>query len=86
MPLSEEEQRILAEIEASLRASDPDLAKNVASGVVTAESRRRVRLAIVGFLVATVSVILLLQVSFVLAFIAFLAAFGALAYVQSDTS
>lgn len=86
MPLSEEEQRILAEIEASLLASDPDLAKNVVSGTVSADPdrRRRVRLAIVGFVVATVAVILLLQVSYVLAFVAFLVAFGALTYVQSD--
>lgn len=84
MPLSEEEQRILAEIEASLLASDPDLTKNIVTGEIPAEGRRRVRLAVVGFIVATVAVILLLQVSFVLAFVAFLAAFGALVYVQAD--
>lgn len=84
MPLSEEEQRILAEIEASLLASDPHLVKNVSTGPVTKQGRRRIRLAVLGFVVATVAVILLLQVNFILAFIAFLAAFGALAYVQAD--
>lgn len=84
MPLSEEEQRILAEIEASLLASDPHLVKNVSTGPVAGETRRRVRLAVVGFVLATVAVILLLPVNFVLAFVAFLIAFGALAYVQSD--
>lgn len=84
MPLSEEEQRILAEIEASLLASDPHLVKNVSSGAPTAVSGRRIRLAVLGFVLSTVAVILLLQVNFVLAFVAFLVAFGSLAYVQSD--
>ena len=42
MPLSEDEQRILGEIEANLRASDPALVRQVAStAVYTALARMR---------------------------------------------
>ncbi|MEI2639697.1 MAG: DUF3040 domain-containing protein [Microthrixaceae bacterium] len=84
MPLSEEEQRILAQIEASLLASDPALARHVGSGRMSRETKRRLQIGLAGFLVAVVGSVLLLSVHFILAFVAFLAAFGALAYVQSD--
>lgn len=84
MPLSEEEQRILAQIEASLRASDPDLARHVGSGKVSRDTKRRLQLSLVAFVAALVASILLLSVNFVLAFVAFLAAFGSLVYVQAD--
>ena len=84
MPLSEEEQQILAQIEASLLASDPDLARHVGSGAASRDMKRRLRLAFVGFIVAIFASVLLLSVNFVLAFCAFLAAFGALVYVQAD--
>ena len=49
MPLSEDEQRILGEIEANLRASDPDLARQVGSTNVYTESLRRLKWGIAGF-------------------------------------
>lgn len=84
MPLSEEEQRILAQIEANLLASDPDLARHVGSGKMPADTKRRLQLAGLGFVIAVIASVLLLSVSFVLAFAAFLAAFGAVVYVHSD--
>lgn len=84
MPLSEEEQRILAQIEANLLASDPDLARHVGSGKLSADTKRRLRLAALGFVIALVASVLLLSVNFVLAFAAFLAAFAAVVYVHND--
>lgn len=84
MPLSEEEQRILAQIEANLLASDPDLAHHVGTARIPRDARRRLQLATVGFVAAVVASVLLLSVSFVLAFGAFLVAFAAIVYVQGD--
>jgi uncharacterized membrane protein len=72
MPLSEEEQRILSEIESQLRASDPDLARQVGSTTIYSHALRQLRWAIVGFLVSFAATILLLTVGFVLAFLGFL--------------
>ena len=51
MPLSEDEQRILGEIEQNLRASDPDLARQVGSTTVYTESVRRLKWGVFGWLV-----------------------------------
>ena len=52
MPLSEEEQRILSEIESQLRASDPDLARQVGSTTIYSHALRQLRWGIVGFIAA----------------------------------
>ena len=49
MPLSEREQRILADIEARLNAEDPRLASTVRSTTVSAHARRQLKLAAVVF-------------------------------------
>lgn len=72
MPLSEEEQRILGEIEENLRATDPDLARQVGSTTVYTESWKQVRLAVFGFVIALIASILLLTINFMLAFIGFI--------------
>jgi Protein of unknown function (DUF3040) len=54
MPLSEHEQRILAELEESLTKQDPSFAKSVADTNVYAVGRRRLQLAIAGFVVGLV--------------------------------
>lgn len=51
MPLSEHEQKILSEMEASLSRQDPRLAKVVASTSVDGQRRRRAVGGVVGFLV-----------------------------------
>lgn len=43
MPLSEDEQRILTEIEQQLYASDPDLAHQVGSTTVYSQGFRKLR-------------------------------------------
>lgn len=72
MPLSEEEQKILREIEAQLSASDPDLVETVARETVYRHAGRNIRWAILGFLVGLVWVIATLRSNFVVAFVGFL--------------
>jgi hypothetical protein len=50
MPLSEHEQRILAELEESLSKADPRFAKSVRETTVYSHSGRRVRWGVLGFL------------------------------------
>jgi hypothetical protein len=50
MPLSDHEQRILADIEARLRADDPGLADAVSTRTVAAHLRRRLRWVALGLL------------------------------------
>ncbi len=73
MPLSEEEQRILSEIETQLRASDPDLARQVGSTTIYSHALRQLRWGIVAFVASFAATVLLLTVNFVLAFLGFLA-------------
>ena len=73
MPLSEEEQRILSEIENQLRASDPDLARQVSSTTIYSHALRELRWGIVAFVVSFAGTVLLLTISFLLAFLGFLA-------------
>jgi hypothetical protein len=54
MPLNEREERILEEIERNLYAEDPKLAQTVAKTSLTARTKRRTRLAAVGFVVGLV--------------------------------
>ena len=49
MPLSEHEQRILADIEARLAADDPRLASTVSQTTVAAHARRQLKLAALVF-------------------------------------
>ena len=51
MPLSEHEQRILAELEQSLTKDDPRFVRNVRETNVYSHSGRRVRWGVAGFIV-----------------------------------
>lgn len=84
MPLSEDEQRILGEIEANLRASDPDLARQVGSTTVYTDSLRKLKWGVVAFVAALVASILLLSVSYLFAFAGFLAMVGAAVFIEAN--
>lgn len=84
MPLSEDEQRILGEIEANLRASDPDLAKQVGSTTVYTHALRQMKWAVAAFVLALVASVLLLTVSYLLAFAGFLGMVGAAVLIESN--
>lgn len=58
MPLSEHEQRILAELEESLSKHDPSFVKSVRETTVAHHASRRIRWGVVGFLVGLVVLVL----------------------------
>lgn len=72
MPLSEDEQRILSEIEQQLYETDPALAHEVSSTTVYSHGFRHIRLAALGFVLGLTALLLSLSVSFWLAFGGFL--------------
>ena len=59
MPLSEHEQRILAELEESLVRHDPKFAERVRSEAVYPHASRNCKLAVVGFVVGLVILVAL---------------------------
>jgi hypothetical protein len=79
MPLSEDEQRILREIEEQLHR-DPNFARELSP--VRAGSRRSLFLSVSGGVLAVGLCVLLLAVSPYLAFAAFLAAMAAVVYAE----
>jgi hypothetical protein len=72
VPLSEDEQRILQEIEQQLYASDPELAHEVGSTTIYRHAGRNLKWAALGFVVGVAFMVLMLSVSFWLAFAGFL--------------
>ena len=68
VPLSEDEQRILSEIEAKLTESDPDLAREVSSTTVYSHAFRSMKWATLAFVVGVVVMIATLSTHVLLAF------------------
>ena len=71
MPLSEDEQRILDQIESQLYESDPGLVRGIADTTVYSVARRRLAVAVIGLLVGLVILLGTLQTHFLLAFTGF---------------
>lgn len=73
MPLSEDEQRILQQIEQQFYASDPDLAGEIGTHSLYAHCMRQLRWAAVGFLVGVIVLAgaLFFATSFLIAFVGF---------------
>ena len=72
MPLSEDEQRILSEIEERLYETDPALAREVGRTTVFTHPARNLRLAILGCIAGLIFMILTLSTSYWLSFLGFL--------------
>ncbi|MYG58576.1 MAG: DUF3040 domain-containing protein [Acidimicrobiia bacterium] len=72
MPLSEDEQRILSEIEERLYETDPALAREVSRTTVFTHPARNLRLAILGCIVGLIFMIVTLSTSYWLSFLGFL--------------
>lgn len=71
MPLSEDERRILNEIEDRLYESDPDLAREVAQTTIYTHAFRNLKWATLCFLVGVTLMVVLLSVHYLLAFFGF---------------
>jgi len=72
VPLSEDEQRILSEIEQQLYQSDPALARDIADTTVYTHAYRNLKWSLLGFVVGLVGLIFTLGTSYLLAFGGFL--------------
>jgi len=72
VPLSEDEQRILSEIEQQLYQSDPALARDIADTTVYTHAYRNLKWSLLGLVVGLVALILTLGTSYILAFGGFL--------------
>lgn len=84
VPLSEDEQRILSQIEQQLYESDPELAREVGSTTVYTHASRNLRWAIFGFVVGLTVMIFTLTISFWLAFVGFAIMLGAALYFEQN--
>jgi hypothetical protein len=73
MPLNEEEQRILQEIEAQFYATDPQLAQQVSETTLYRHAARTIRWAVLGFVGGFVVLVASFASSLILGFAGFLA-------------
>lgn len=72
VPLSEDEERIIREIERELSASDPDLVREVSSATVYRHAGRNLKWATAGFVAGAVFMVATLSVHPLVAFVGFL--------------
>lgn len=84
MPLSEDEKRILSEIESHLYESDPDLAKEVAETTVYTHAFRNIKWAALGLLVGVVLMVWMLSVSYLLSFGGFMVMLVSLLFLERN--
>ena len=84
MPLSDDEQKILSQIEQQLHETDPDLANEVATTTVYTHAARNIKWSVLGFIVGLAFIILTLSVSFWLAFLGFAIMLAAALYFEQN--
>ena len=76
MPLSEDEQRILSEIEQHLYASDPELVRDIGKTTVYRHAGRNLKWAALAFVAGLVLMMLTFTSSLLVAFAGFLVMLG----------
>jgi hypothetical protein len=84
VPLSENEQRILQEIEQQLYASDPQLVRDVTSTTVYRHAGRNLRWAALGFVAGLVLMLATFATSVVLGGLGFFAMLGSAILVERN--
>ncbi|MFQ5556103.1 MAG: DUF3040 domain-containing protein [Acidimicrobiales bacterium] len=84
MPLSEDEQRILKDIEQHLYETDPALAREVAQTTLYTHAFRNMKWAGLGFVAGAVLMIVLLSTSYLLSFGGFLLMLVSLLYFEHN--
>ena len=72
MPLSEDEQRLLSELEAKLYESDPDLVRDIGETTVYRHAARNLKGWLLAFVAGLAFLLLTLQVTFWLSVVGFL--------------
>jgi hypothetical protein len=76
VPLSEDEQRILQQIEQQFQAEDPEFARQVSSTSLYRHAGRNLKWAALGFVAGIAFLIVTLSTSAILAFVGFLMMMG----------
>jgi hypothetical protein len=84
MPLSEEELRILQEIEANLTATDPALVQQVSETTLYRHAARSIKWAIFGFVAGLVLLVATFTSVLVLGFIGFLVMLACLLVIERN--
>lgn len=84
MPLSEDEQRILQEIEANLSATDPALVQQVSETTLYRHAARAIKWAVAGFVAGLVLLILTFATSLVLGIAGFLVMLACLLVIERN--
>ena len=84
MPLSDDEQRILTDIEDHLYETDPALARQVSQTTIYTHAFRNLKRAVVVFVVGVVLMVALLSTSFLLAFGGFLLMLGSVLWFENN--
>ena len=84
MPLSEDEQRILQEIEAQFYANDPQLAQQVSETTLYRHASRNIKWAALGFVVGFVVLLTSFASSLFFGFVGFLAMLGCAFVIVSN--
>jgi hypothetical protein len=84
MPLSEDEQRILQEIEAQFYANDPHLAQQVSETTLYRHASRNIKWAALGFVVGFLVLLTSFASSLFFGFVGFLAMLGCAFVIVSN--
>jgi hypothetical protein len=84
MPLSEEEQRILREIEANLSATDPALVQQVSETTLYRHAARAIKWASVGFIAGLALLLFTFTKLLVLGVVGFLVMLGCLLVIERN--
>lgn len=84
MPLSEDEQRILSEIEDHLYESDPALAREVAQTTVYTHAFRNVKWASLGLIAGAAVMVATLSATFMASFAGFLMMLASLLWLERN--
>ena len=84
MPLSDDEQRILLEIEKDFYDTDPEFAREVSETTLTRHALRNIRWAVLGGVLGLVGIGLGLQIHFALSFVAFLVVFASAVVIERN--
>jgi hypothetical protein len=82
MPLSEDEQRILREIEENLSATDPRLVQQVSDTTLYRHSARVIKWSVVGFVAGLALLLLTFTKALVLGVLGFLVMLGCLLVIE----
>jgi hypothetical protein len=84
MPLSEEELRILQEIEANLTATDPGLVQQVSETTLYRHAARAIKWAVVGFVAGLILLVVTFTTSLLVGFLGFLVMLGSLLVIERN--